>query len=78
MRSGIHFGTLWTPKSVLSPRREQRFWGPEDPKMEPGTHPKPSCEAKRAEEERKSAYDDAESAPEAASVAHPARFSAAD
>ena len=42
-------------KSMLSPRREHRFWGPEGPKMEPRTHPKRSCEAKRAEEERKSA-----------------------
>ena len=33
--------------------------------MEPRTHPERSCEAKRAEEERKSASDDAESAPEA-------------
>ena len=41
-------------KSMLSPRREHRFWGPEGPKMEPRTHPKRSCEAKRAEEERKS------------------------
>ena len=42
-------------KSMLSPRREHRFWGPEGPKMEPRTHLEPSCEAKRAEEERKSA-----------------------
>ena len=42
-------------KSMLSPRREHRFWGPEGPKMEPRTLPKRSCEAKRAEEERKSA-----------------------
>ena len=42
-------------KSMLSPRREHRFWGPEGPKMEPRTHPERSCEAKRAEEERKSA-----------------------
>ena len=41
-------------KSMLSPRREHRFWGPEGPKMEPRTHPERSCEAKRAEEERKS------------------------
>ena len=42
-------------KSMLSLRREHRFWGPEGPKMEPRTLPKRSCEAKRAEEERKSA-----------------------
>ena len=42
-------------KSMLSPRREHRFWGPEGPKMEPRTHPKRSREAKQAEEERKSA-----------------------
>ena len=42
-------------KSMLSPRREHRFWGPEGPKMEPRTHLERSCEAKRAEEERKSA-----------------------
>ena len=42
-------------KSLLSPRREHRFWGPEGPKMEPRTHLERSCEAKRAEEERKSA-----------------------
>ena len=41
-------------KSMLSPRREHRFWGPEGPKMEPRTHPERSCEAKRAEEERQS------------------------
>ena len=41
-------------KSMLSPRRERRFWGPEGPKMEPRTHLERSCEAKRAEEERKS------------------------
>ena len=41
-------------KSMLSPRREHRFWGPEGPKMEPRTHPERSCEAQRAEEERKS------------------------
>ena len=63
-------------KSMLSPRRELRFWGPEGPKMEPRTHLERSCEAKRAEEERKSAEDDAESAPEATSAAHPARFEA--
>ena len=63
-------------KSMLSPRREQRFWGPEGAKMEPRTHLERSCEAKRAEEERKSAYDDAESAPEATAAAHPARFQA--
>ena len=43
-------------KSMLSPRREHRFWGPEGPKMEPRKHLERSCEAKRAEEERKSAY----------------------
>ena len=63
-------------KSVLSPRREHRKWGPEGPKMEPRTHPERSCEAKRAEEERQSASDDAESAPEATAAAHPARFKA--
>ena len=42
-------------KSMLSPRREHRFWGPEGPKMEPRTHPERSCEAKRAKEERQSA-----------------------
>ena len=42
-------------KSMLSLRREHRKWGPEGTKMEPRTHPKRSCEAKRAEEERKSA-----------------------
>ena len=42
-------------KSMLSPRREHRFWGPEGPEIEPRTHPERSCEAKRAEEERKSA-----------------------
>ena len=42
-------------KSMLSPRREHRKWGPEGPKMEPRTHPERSCEAKPAEEERKSA-----------------------
>ena len=42
-------------KSMLSPRREHRFWGPEGPKMEPRTHLERSCEAKRADEERKSA-----------------------
>ena len=41
-------------KSMLSPRREHRFWGPEGPKMEPRTHLERSCEAKRAEEERQS------------------------
>ena len=41
-------------KSMLSPRREHRKWGPEGPKMEPRTHLERSCEAKRAEEERKS------------------------
>ena len=25
MRSGLHFGTLWTPKSLLPSRREHRF-----------------------------------------------------
>ena len=25
MRSGLHFGTLWTPKSMLPSRREHRF-----------------------------------------------------
>ena len=63
-------------KSMLSPRREHRFGGPEGHKMEPRTHPERSCETKRAEEERKSASDDAESAPEATSGAHPARFEA--
>ena len=33
-------------------------------KIDLRTHPERSCEAKRAEEERKSALDDAESAPE--------------
>ena len=61
-------------KSMLSPRREHRFWGPEGPKMEPRTHLDRSCEAKRAEEERKSARDDARSAPEATFATHPARF----
>ena len=42
-------------KSMLSHRREHRFWAPEGPKMEPRTHLERSCEAKRAEEERKSA-----------------------
>ena len=42
-------------KSMLSPRREHRFWGSESPKMEPRMHLERSCEAKRAEEERKSA-----------------------
>ena len=42
-------------KSMLSPRREHRFGGPEGPEMEPKTHVERSCEAKRAEEERKSA-----------------------
>ena len=42
-------------KSMLSPRREHRFWGPEGTKMEPRMHLERSCEAKRAEEERKSA-----------------------
>ena len=42
-------------KSMLSPRREHRFWGPEGPKMEPRMHLERSCEAKWAEEERKSA-----------------------
>ena len=46
-------------KSMLSPRREHRFWGPEGPKMEPRTHPKCSCEAKRAVEERESDEEDA-------------------
>ena len=41
-------------KSMLSPRREHRFWGPEGPKMKPRTHLEHSCEAKRAEEERQS------------------------
>ena len=41
-------------KSMLSPRREHRFWGPEGPKMEPRTDPNRSCDTKRAEEERKS------------------------
>ena len=36
--------------------------------MEPRTLPKRSCEAKRAEEKRKSAKDDAENAPEATSA----------
>ena len=31
-------------KSMLSPRREHRFWGPEGPKTEPRTHPERSCE----------------------------------
>ena len=39
-------------KSMLSLRREHRFCGPEGFKMEPITHPKRSCETKRAEEER--------------------------
>ena len=38
-------------------------------KMEPRTHPKCSCEAKRADEDGKSASDDAESPPEATSAA---------
>ena len=42
-------------KSMLSPRREHRFWGPEGLKMEPRMHLERSCEAKWAEEERKSA-----------------------
>ena len=42
-------------KSMLSPRREHRFWGLEGPKMEPRTLPKRFCEAKRADEDRKSA-----------------------
>ena len=66
-RPGGHFESDFEPKmktdsgnadflkSMLSPRREHRFWGPEGPKMEPRTHPKRSCEAKRAEEERKTA-----------------------
>ena len=41
-------------KSILSPGREHRLWGLEGSKMEPRTLPKRSCEAKRAEEERKS------------------------
>ena len=45
--SGSVFGRLWT--------RLERHWGPEGLKMEPRMHPKRSCEAKRAEEERKSA-----------------------
>ena len=40
---------------MLSPRRGHRKLGAEGPKMEPRTHPERSCEAKRAEEERKSA-----------------------
>ena len=39
-------------KSMLSPRREHRFWSPEGPKMDPRTLPKRFCEATRAEEER--------------------------
>ena len=65
-------------KSMLSPRREHRFWGPEDPKMELRTHPERSCEAKRAEEERKSGEDDARNAPEATAAAHPAFPSVSD
>ena len=42
-------------KSMLSLRREHIFGGPEDPKIEPQGDLKRSCEAKRAEEERKSA-----------------------
>ena len=42
-------------KSMLSPRREHRFWSPEGTKMEPKSLPKRSCEEKRAEQERKSA-----------------------
>ena len=37
------------------------IWGLEGTKMEPQTHRKRSCEAKRAEEERKSALDNAQS-----------------
>ena len=61
-------------KSMLSPRREYRFWRPEGPKMEPGTPPKRSSEAIRAEEERKSAQNNAGSAPEATFATHHACF----
>ena len=41
-------------KSMLSPRREHRFGGPEHPNIDLRTHPKRSSEAKRPEEEHKS------------------------
>ena len=50
----IYCGNADFLKSMLSPRREHRFWGPEGPKMEPRTHLERPCEAKRAEAERKS------------------------
>ena len=42
--------------------------------MEPKTHPKRSCEAKRAVEECKSVQDNPRSAPEATFATQPARF----
>ena len=56
-------------KSMLSPRREHRFWGREGPEMEPRTLPKGPCEAQQAPGERHSASDDAHSALSEAQVA---------
>ena len=47
---------------------------PKSYKIDPITPLKHSFEAKRAEEERKSAQDDPRSAPEATFATHPARF----
>ena len=62
-------------KSMLSPRREHRFWGREGPKMEPRTPPKGLCEAQQAPEERHSASDDVHSALSEAQVARTPIFS---
>ena len=42
--------------------------------MEPKSLPNRSCEAKRAKEERQSAQDDPQSAPEATFTTHPVHF----
>ena len=55
IKFGIDSGNADFLKSMLSPKREHRFWSPEGPKMEPKSLPKRSCEAKRAKEERQSA-----------------------
>ena len=56
-------------KSMLSPRREHRFWGREGLEMEPRTVRKGACEAQQAPGERHSASDDAHSALSEAQVA---------
>ena len=56
-------------KSMLSPRREHRFWGPEGPDMDTTTVPKGSCAAQQASGERHSASDDVHGALSEAQVA---------